>query len=324
MKNREVMSGWDKENFILMMNLIALLAFSTSISSAATISVTHGGSIQAAVDVAIPGDTIKVMNGTYKESVNVNKRLVLSGIGMPTVDANNNMSAIILSGGNCTIEGFNVINSRNSGITIQSDLNTISNNTLIDNGVGIYLKKSRNNMITHNDIRAGGWWNSGLSLKSSEYNIIKSNDVSYDGIWGTGISLVDSNYNNLTYNRASADGWLDGKGIFLRNSNSNLISSNDVRGRGWDGSGIHLDSSKNNIIRNNNACCSIEGIYLRASHNNAIENNIVEDIRLGVFIYLGKDNIIKNNNANIQLVDSDQNDVIDNAGWVYYGTVTGP
>jgi ABC-type molybdate transport system substrate-binding protein len=54
------MSDRDKSRFILIMALIALLALFTSASNAATISVTHGGSIQAAIDGASPGDTKKI------------------------------------------------------------------------------------------------------------------------------------------------------------------------------------------------------------------------------------------------------------------------
>ena len=62
------MPDWDRINSILIMTLIALIALFTRPSDAATISVTHGESIQAAIDRASPGDTIEVMSDTYKES----------------------------------------------------------------------------------------------------------------------------------------------------------------------------------------------------------------------------------------------------------------
>ena len=43
--------------------------------------------IQAAINVACPGDTIEVQSGTYHEHVIVNKTLTLLGVGSPVVDA---------------------------------------------------------------------------------------------------------------------------------------------------------------------------------------------------------------------------------------------
>jgi len=54
-------------------------------------------SIQGAIDFSTAGDTIEVHTGTYYENVNVNKRLILRGIGMPVVDARGSGSAIMLA-----------------------------------------------------------------------------------------------------------------------------------------------------------------------------------------------------------------------------------
>jgi nitrous oxidase accessory protein len=90
-------------------------------SAATTYTVCPSGcdyaSIQAAIEVADPSDTIEVQSGTYYENVDVNKTLILKGVdtgdGKPVVDAGGRGSAITLSANGITLDGFTVTNSGN-------------------------------------------------------------------------------------------------------------------------------------------------------------------------------------------------------------------
>jgi nitrous oxidase accessory protein len=66
--------------------LIAMMAMLSSLTSAA-ISVPPGGSIQSAIDAALPGQIIEVQNGTYLERINLTKSIFLKGVGRPIIDA---------------------------------------------------------------------------------------------------------------------------------------------------------------------------------------------------------------------------------------------
>lgn len=207
--------------------------------------------IQDAIDAASPGETIEVHSGTYDEHVNVNKQLVLRGIntgaGPPIVDAGSSGSAITISAGGCTVEGFEARNSGSaypcSGIYAISNGNTISGNDANHNYAGIYLYHSSNNNISGNT--ATGNSVIGIRLDSSSNNIILGNTA--NGNSGPGIHLWHSDRNTISGNTATGND--DGIVLDLHCSN-NTITGNTASGNSE--SGIRLDSSSSNSIYLNN------------------------------------------------------------------------
>lgn len=85
-----------------------------------TIVVPPGGSIQAAINQAGNGDTIRVAAGTYRESLTINKSIRLIGTGTKTILTAGAGNAITLAQGSSgsTIQNFNIQNSRAGIITI--------------------------------------------------------------------------------------------------------------------------------------------------------------------------------------------------------------
>ncbi|MDP3057344.1 MAG: NosD domain-containing protein [bacterium] len=208
-------------------------------------------SVQGAINDANIGDEIDVYSGTYYENVNVNKQLILEGIGNPIVDAHSNGSAITLSANGIRLEGFTAINASSSGagIWIASNNNTlIENNAGPNNHFGIYMAYSNNNTLNGNNV----------------------NSNNYHGILMEG----GNNNNTLIGNNISSNN-IDG--IFLYSSGNNTLTGNNVSDNHRNGIYIWY-SSNNNTVNGNSASNNSYGIVLEASiYNKVYQNNLVSN-----------------------------------------------
>ena len=221
--------------------------------------------IQDAIDNATDGDTIRVFEGIYQENVIVNKSVSLIGNNseLTTIDGDgNNVVTIIADWVN--VSSISAINSGLwGGIRIESNNNSIENNTCSNNRFGIDLRYSENNTITN--------------------NIAKSNEL-------TGIFLYYSNNNTINGNIASDNVY----GISLSFSNDNTISNNNASDR--HERGIYFGNSEGNILTNNRASNNQFGIYLYYSYNSTLTNNICSNNqRSGIFFNKSGNNTITNN-----------------------------
>lgn len=240
-------------------------------------------SIQAAINAASPGDTIEVYSGTYHESVDVNKQLILQGIdtsdGLPVVNTDYSGSAITLSVDGIILDGFCTINAlggfETAGIKVISNNNTILNNSANNNYIGIYLTGSKNNNIT-------------------------GNIANYNDFGGIAI-YYSSNNNSLLGNTANHNGQC---GIRIYHSFNNAITNSTTEGNTQHG--INLGYSRNNRIISNTAVNNGIGITLSISKNNTIVGNIARGSRIyGISLQDSDNNIIYNN----VFIDNGANDV---------------
>ena len=216
-----------------------MIIFSTAVSLpvlyADTLQVGPGQTyttVQSAVDAATAGDTIQVNSDTYTENVQVDKQLILLGVGDPIIDADEASYAIqITSAANgCTIQGFQITNAPwNPGIEIQSTGNTVTqnqitycwdgisvtggSNEIYENQIsyiyehGISIQSSNGNIVHHNTITEyiGGEWGWGIYIHSSSSNIIHHNDLDYTGETGT-YNAWDTSDTNTWYDTTTSEG----------------------------------------------------------------------------------------------------------------------
>ena len=121
--------------------------------------------IQEAVDAASSGDTIIVRDGIYTENVQVRKSLTIkseNGAGATIVEPEISefwSSIFWIGADHVSLSGFMVQNNTpGSGIQLYEASNcTISNNIVLNNRYGIYLRWSNNNTIINNTAAFNDW-----------------------------------------------------------------------------------------------------------------------------------------------------------------------
>ena len=214
-----------------------------------------------------------------------------------TANSNNNTGIDLSLSEDNELAGNDVRTNMNYGIHLSSsDRNDLMENTVDQNGVGVYLDWSGdneigNNTITNNDLTGiAAYW-------TSDDNRIVNNTVNSNG--NISIRISSSDNNTIAGNTASDSSI----GIFLDWSEDNTIRDNNVSRNQYHG--ITLEwFSNNNSIEDNLAVDNIVGISLQWSsnntiaHNNASSNNVSVNLEWSSSNNEIRDNILSNNSYN--------------------------
>ncbi|MFX0114929.1 MAG: nitrous oxide reductase family maturation protein NosD [Candidatus Hodarchaeota archaeon] len=223
-----------------------------------------------------------------------------------------------------------------------SDNNEIRGNTVINNdGSGVALVDSNYNTISDNTIEGNGYGSLAMQALSD-----RSPPSLMRGI-GHGIYLDPSDSNEISGNTV-IDNAVDG--IYLYDSDANTVSDNEVSGNGANGLHVHNEADPNsegnaigNTITLNNIHNNLEsGVFLENTDKNTISDNSICDngpssisgtmrvlsdrsrprlMRgIGHGIYLDpseyntiSNNLVKNNDGSgVALADSNYNTISDN------------
>jgi parallel beta-helix repeat protein len=234
--------------------------------------------IQEAIDVAYPGYTIYVKNGTYIENVVINKTINLDGENKEStiIDGNNKYHVVEVAAPNVRISGFTIQNSSDgefdAGIktlSLESYVKII-NNIIENNHIGIFLNYAyedsntlvKDNLIQNNVQGIYSHWSNSNKI---ENNIIQNNDRE-------GIEFIRSENGNIIKNNIRENG---GNGIYLRGySNNNQIKNNLIQN---NSGGIIIDESHKNFINKNNLIDNDEQAYFSNSILNKWMRNYWSD-----------------------------------------------
>jgi parallel beta-helix repeat protein len=293
-------------------------------------------SIQVAVNAAQPGDTIYVRNGTYYESVDMNKAVTLVGVGFPKVLGNITVGMwgypnFRVGANNVTVSGFAIRNSGreefdcaialhsacfcnisgnriyNSTGSISTDTgcnyNIFGNNTIENSGSGIVCDGAWNyiygNKITNNGVAilvAGGGSNTLVN------NTILNNQCGIT-LWVNGNTFRG---NNMTGNVYGFD--LDG-GSYLEQYFQDVDPSNLIDGRPmyyWinqhdrivpvDAGYVALVNCTNITVDGLDLRKNGHGALIAFTANSTITSCNLTDNTFGLYMWASENNTIYHNN----------------------------
>ena len=186
--------------------------------------------VQDAVNAAAPGDTIKVLPGSYYEDVFVGTRglkLQAESEAGPVA-----VTGFLVLAEEVEIKGFDV---SSDGITlIASAKGRVSNNSVSSGGIGILVLDSPGTQIDNNTVDAdSGIWVSACPAARVDHNKV---DAVYLGIY-----VEDSYGVRVDHNRAIG---ADGGGIAIWSSSNGRFEYNNAEGfHGIDVSGESCENA---------------------------------------------------------------------------------
>jgi len=279
-------------------------------------------SIQEKINAAEPGDTIFVKNGTYYENIVINKPINLIGENKKNtiIDGKNLSDTITIESENVKIMNFTIKNGTGNGVNnifragirILKSNNTIKQNIIKDNNVGLFTRRIKNTTIEDNQFINN-------SILLSPYDVveididfkidyfiqnIKNNSVNGKDI----VYLINEKNKKISYetgqiiavncNNISIDNLSFSKcdySLLLISCKKCIIKNSDF----INDADIWLLNCQNNLFENNLMKKNFHGITLDYSskNNKFISNNFSNNTYMGVMIEKQSNyNIFKKNN----------------------------
>lgn len=271
---------------------VLVLLFACQIVHANTIEVGKNTlkSIQKAINIAHPHDTILVYSATYAEhDIQITKPLVIQGIGRPVIDGEHKGEVIIVMSDSVVFKGFEIrqvgfsFTKDWAGIKLDSkDYCIIEDNILLDSYFGIYLKKS-NHIIVRNNVLKGKAENevnsgNGIHLWYCDSILIENNQVRghRDGIY---FEFVENSriINNISEGNVRY-------GLHFMFSNHDDYIGNTFKN---NGTGVavmfsdHINMKKNNFI--DNWGTTNYGLLFKEISDGELSGNVFQNNTIGIF-----------------------------------------
>ena len=282
--------------------------------------------LQAWLDTALPGTTLRLPPGKYRGPAIINKPLTVEGNGKVVVDAGGRGTVLTIKADRVTILGLTLRGSGASHDTIDGAIMAEGKELLIENNVledvlfGISLHKTTDSIVRGNRIRSrpvdSAERGDGMRLWYSTGNRIESNDIAQMRDLTvsnsprnrfTGNTIHDSRraFNFLFSHRSIVEGNLLDKnstGVISLNSEGMVIRNNRIlHAMDASGAGIALKETSAALIYGNEIVHCAHGIMADSPMDpiNRIVfiNNIIAHNVTGIYFYGAKGGHIAINNT---------------------------
>ena len=237
------------------------------------------GTLQLAINAAQSGDTLRLTEGTYLGSVNIDRSLTLLGNKKSILDGEGTGHVVIVSAPNVLIKGLTLQNSGNDldtedsaiFVTEKGDHARIENNYFEHNLIGVYLKGPDSAIVSDNVI-----------IGSQFHRVNDRGNGVY--LWNTPGSVVKNNH--IRYGR---------DGIFVNVSRDNVFHGNLLQDLRF---AVHYMYTNNSTISNNISINNDVGYALMFSHHIVAKNNrSVGDLKRGLFFNFTNYSVIESNHV---------------------------
>jgi len=282
--------------------------------------------LQAWLDTALPGTTLRLPPGKYRGPAIINKPLTVEGNGKVVVDAGGRGTVLTIKADRVTIRGLTLRGSGDSHDTIDGAIMAEGKELLIENNVledvlfGISLHKTTDSIVRGNRIRSrpvdSAERGDGMRLWYSTGNRIENNDIAQMRDLTvsnsprnrfTGNTIHDSRraFNFLFSHRSLVDRnhlEQNSTGIIALNSDGLIIRGNRIlHAMDASGAGIALKETSAALIYGNEIVHCAHGIMADSPMDpiNRIVfiNNIIAHNVTGIYFYGAKGGHIAINNT---------------------------
>lgn len=282
--------------------------------------------LQAWLDTALPGTTLRLPPGKYRGPAIINKPLTVEGNGKVVVDAGGRGTVLTIKADRVTIRGLTLRGSGDSHDTIDGAIMAEGKELLIENNVledvlfGISLHKTTDSIVRGNRIRSrpvdSAERGDGMRLWYSTGNRIENNDIAQMRDLTvsnsprnrfTGNTIHDSRraFNFLFSHRSIVEGNLLDKnstGVISLNSEGMVIRNNRIlHAMDASGAGIALKETSAALIYGNEIVHCAHGIMADSPmdpiNRIVFVNNIIAHNVTGIYFYGAKGGHIAINNT---------------------------